>query len=752
MVDQIMSGRTVIQVGVITGPTGRHAINDTYPLVEPFVVLNIYTSDVQTATEDTLYSVTYEAWTNMINSTLTWSLHTNATWLTRTVSTIHGTPQNADVGSYWVDISVSDGTNQDAHNFTLNVLNTNDPPEINITDVLSVNETQLYSVDYDAYDMDPTNDILAWDVITNATFLAMDSSTGVLSGTPSRAQLGTYYVNVSVNDGHDGWDDSNFTLTVLNLNDPPQIITEDVLNATETVLYSVDYDAIDIDPTNDTLTWAVGTDAGFLSMDSDSGVLSGTPPKGDLGDYFVNVTVNDGRDGWNYSNFTLTVQNLNDPPGINQSWADFSIDEDTIDESISLNDWFSDIDGDTLTFSYSGQDKFELNILATRHVRLIPEANWSGYEILTFYANDSVFQVEDSVNITVLPVNDAPFGPSIEILVETLTEGQDQSARGNASDVDIAYGDILTYSWSSNVSGPIGESQELNLSLDAGYHMITLNVSDIDGAWVETTLDIEIQPPKDVPVINQSDTDGDNLPDDWETEHFTNLTQDGDDDPDNDKFTNRQEWENGTDPNDSEDYPGKVVDDGDDDDDGEETTFMTDYWWLIPLLFIIIILIILFLLTRKKKEEEELPEEEKELECPECGEFVGAGETVCPSCGTTFEEGAEVEGEEEGGEEEETEDEESDLTEEELFEEEFEEEFEEDLEGSELLEDEEPLSDEELEKELEEELDDEVGEEEGGEGVEEPVEEKEPVPEEPPEEKPEESVEKAQDLEEKKEE
>jgi parallel beta-helix repeat protein len=617
-------------------------INDSYPLTNPFLLLNITTTDVIIATEDIQYSVTYEVSTNIPDSILTWELHTDASWLSRTGRTIHGTPDNSDVGSYWVNVSVSNSTYLDSHNFTLTVQNVNDPPEINTTDVLTVNETEPYSVDYNASDIDPTNDILAWGVDTNTTFLLIDAITGVLSGTPSRDDLGNYFVNVTVNDGNNGWDFRNFTLRVLNLNDPPEINTTDILTVNENELYSVDYEANDIDPTNDTLVWGVGTNATFLSMDAGTGVLSGTPSRDDLGGYYVNVTVNDGKGGWDNSNFTLTVLNVNDAPVINYSWADFSFDEDTVDESISLNDWFMDYDGTELTFSYSGNDKLTISILGTSIVRLVPEANWSGYEVLTFYANDSVFEVSDTVNITVLPVNDAPFNPTIVVLVTNLTEGKEQTVRGNASDVDIPYGDSITFSWSSNVSGFIADGMEVNLSLDAGHHMITLNASDSAGAWVETTMNIEIQPPKKI-EINESDTDSDNLPDDWEKQHFGNLSQGKDDDPDNDTFTNYQEWENNTNPNDPEDYPGKVVDQPDDD-DGDETSFITDYWWLMLLLFLIIILLIIFALisTRKKKEEEEeVPAEEKELECPECGAAVGVGEAICPECGSKFEEGAE---------------------------------------------------------------------------------------------------------------
>jgi predicted RNA-binding Zn-ribbon protein involved in translation (DUF1610 family) len=375
-------------------------------------------------------------------------------------------------------------------------------------------------------------------------------------------------------------------------------------------------------------------------MESDTGVLSGTPTRNDLGSYFVNVTVNDGKGGWDDSNFTLTVQEINEVPGINQSWADFSFDEDTIDESISLNDWFVDYDGDELTFSYTGNDKLLVTILNTSAVRLVPEANWSGNEVLTFNANDSVFQESDSVTVTVLPVNDAPFNAEIEILVANPKEGGNQTVSGNASDVDIAYGDVLTYNWSSNVSGFIGLGKEINLSLEAGHHNIILNVTDSAGAWAIATSNIEILPIKDDIDINETDTDGDNLPDDWEVYHFGNLSQGKDDDPDNDTFTNFQEWENETDPNDPNDYPGKTDDKKDDDgDDGDDSSFISDYSWLILLLFLIIILLIIFafIYSRRKKEEEEEVVEGERFECPDCGASLGEAESVCPACGVEFE-------------------------------------------------------------------------------------------------------------------
>lgn len=59
----------------------------------------------------------------------------------------------------------------------------------------------------------------------------------------------------------------------------------------------------------------------------------------------------------------------------------------------------------------------------------------------------------------------------------------------------------------------------------------------------------------------EPDSDQDGLPDDWELEHFGDLTQSGNDDFDDDGYTNLQEYQNGTNPTDPNDPPsGNDVD------------------------------------------------------------------------------------------------------------------------------------------------------------------------------------------------
>jgi hypothetical protein len=54
-----------------------------------------------------------------------------------------------------------------------------------------------------------------WFLNTNATWLSINSNTGVLNGTSTNVDVGWYWINVSVSDGDGGYDWANFTLTVI---------------------------------------------------------------------------------------------------------------------------------------------------------------------------------------------------------------------------------------------------------------------------------------------------------------------------------------------------------------------------------------------------------------------------------------------------------------------------------------------------------------------------------------------------------
>lgn len=84
-----------------------------------------------------------------------------------------------------------------------------------------------------------------------------------------------------------------------------------------------------------------------------------------------------------------------------------------------------------------------------------------------------------------------------------------------------------------------------------GAHSARLRASDGQAA-VDVDLQIQVQPPASL------DSDGDGLNDDWEREHFGDLSRDGSGDFDQDGATDRAEHDHGGDPT-FEDRPGRVA-------------------------------------------------------------------------------------------------------------------------------------------------------------------------------------------------
>jgi hypothetical protein len=453
----------------------------------------ITTTNVLFCEDGEEYLVDYEAYDEDPDDAgdLVWKLETNATFLSLDTATgvLSGSPLLEHAGSYWVRISVEDGNGGSDHtNFTLTILHDNRAPIIVTEDVSICYEEQMYLVDYEAEDLETGDGELRWELDTDASFLLFDPFTGTLWGIPDDPEVGTYNVNISVIDEVGAWDSSLFDLEVVNVNDPPLIITSDETRATQDILYFEDYEAIDPDPTNDTLVWRVETEAGFLEMDAASGILFGTPANDDVGEYHVTVNVSDGNGGYDQTTFLLKVGNVNDEPVVIDDIDQYSLYEDTVDTGVDLNEWFQDADGGELQFDFKGNNRIGLKALADGTLEITPQRDWSGMETVKFTATDHRYTVTKEVRVYVLPVNDAPTNASIQLEERTTL----YRVWGSAQDADLSYGDELTFTWGSNISGELGTGEEMEFTLPEGEHLITLTVTDKEGCYCQAELELEV--------------------------------------------------------------------------------------------------------------------------------------------------------------------------------------------------------------------------------------------------------------------
>jgi hypothetical protein len=340
--------------------TDEHFFNVKVQNVPP----TISTANIVTATEDQEYRVDYNS-SDEGQGTVTWHLKTNATgWLAMDPLTgvLNGTPSNSAVGKVRMNISVDDGNGGWAYsNFTLTVKNANDPPRIDSTNNLTAIEDAPYNVQYLVKDID-VGDTHTWGLQTNASgWLSLDAKSGILSGTPGNDDVGWYWVNVTVKDAAGTSDSTNFTLTVVNVNDLPEITSQPVVGATVYAKYEYQVVAKDVDK-GDMLTYSLDTAPNGMTVDGATGLVKWVPAPGQKGDNQVEIKVAD-LVGSVTQAFTISVIDPSSWPPVTTLLA--PEDGTTVQLSTPLLKWkWDDKDSTDVAFDvYLGTDSTKVTAL-----------------------------------------------------------------------------------------------------------------------------------------------------------------------------------------------------------------------------------------------------------------------------------------------------------------------------------------------------------------------------------------------------
>ncbi|MGH8188057.1 MAG: putative Ig domain-containing protein [Steroidobacteraceae bacterium] len=170
-----------------------------------------------TVTVGNAYSFTPSA-ADPDNDTLGFTIQNRPSWATFTTATgrLSGTPTSANVGSYTgIVISVGDGkVTTSLPAFTLTVqAGANNAPTISGNPPTSVVAAAAYSFQANGADQD--GDPLTYSIQNRPSWANFNTNTGLLSGTPTTAQAGTYAnIVISVSDGTDSASLAAFSITV----------------------------------------------------------------------------------------------------------------------------------------------------------------------------------------------------------------------------------------------------------------------------------------------------------------------------------------------------------------------------------------------------------------------------------------------------------------------------------------------------------------------------------------------------------
>ncbi|NVK29936.1 MAG: putative Ig domain-containing protein, partial [Gammaproteobacteria bacterium] len=367
-----------------------------------------------------------------VGDSLSYSLSNAPSWMSVDANGIvSGTPSNADVGTTTdIVLTVADVANATASlTFSVEVLNVNDAPTISGSPISVIDEDQSYRFTVVGSDID-AGDTLSYSLSNAPSWMSVDAN-GVVSGTPSNADVGTSTgVVVSVSDAANATASLTFDVEVLNTQDAPVISGTPATSVDEDSTFSFTPTAFDDD--GDNLVFSVVNQPSWTSIDPNTGELSGTPGNSDVGTTTgIVISVTDGTDTAALAAFDLEVVNVNDAPTFSGSINDVSLIQTLSFSRVLPTTGFSDIDGDSLSFSVDASSFDWMTVSGTTISGTTPTTATSGSIILT--ATDPsgasvskdipINVIETPVTLSIPMVADAPVGKVLLELPSTDDNG-----------------------------------------------------------------------------------------------------------------------------------------------------------------------------------------------------------------------------------------------------------------------------------------------------------------------------------------
>lgn len=232
------------------------------------------------------------------NNQLTFSISNKPAWASFNTANgaLTGTPSVTDVGiSSGIIISVSDGTVSSAlPAFSIEVTRANTAPQISGIPTTTVKQGQAYSFVPTASDTD--NDSLSFSISNKPTWANFSTSTGALSGTPQRSDVGTTQgIVISVSDGALSASLPAFNLQVVAVNEAPQAENDSfTLPFSLSGTYTLNVLANDTDPDNDSLSITFAkTSIGTVQVQNNQLLL--TTPENFGGAISLSYSITDGE-------------------------------------------------------------------------------------------------------------------------------------------------------------------------------------------------------------------------------------------------------------------------------------------------------------------------------------------------------------------------------------------------------------------------------------------------------------------------
>ncbi len=235
---------------------------------------------------------------------------------------------------------------------TTAVENVNDAPSITGEPATTVAQDAEYRFTPIGADVD-ADTTLTYSIANQPSWATFSTTTGILTGTPTNADVGTTSgIVISVSDGLLTTPLQAFDLEVTNVNEAPTITGEPATTVAQDAEYRFTPIGADVDA-DTTLTYSIANQPSWATFSTTTGILTGTPTNAHVGTTSgIVISVSDGLLTTPLQAFDLEVTNVNDAPSITGEPAT-TVAQDAEYRFTPIG---ADVDADTtLTYSIANQ-------------------------------------------------------------------------------------------------------------------------------------------------------------------------------------------------------------------------------------------------------------------------------------------------------------------------------------------------------------------------------------------------------------
>lgn len=300
------------------------------------------------------------------------------------------TPSADQVGSHPVTIVVEDNRGAwVSQAFDVIVSEANKSPEITSAPVTTVESESAYA--YQVVAIDDDGDALTYGLVQAPAGMAIEADSGLVSWTPSNAQIGSHPVEITVSDGNGGSASQSFTITVGEQpNTAPVITSEAPTSVVAGEAYTYQLTATDGD--GDALTFGgAGLPAG-MSVDS-AGAVTWTPTSSQAGTQNARFFADDGKER-SYQDVVIEVVESAQPLQVELTASPQTVNEGEVVSILAVvtggaGETMINLDVDGIPLSVSGSG----------------EASWTaagaGVKVITAVVSDDETSVTTTATVSV---------------------------------------------------------------------------------------------------------------------------------------------------------------------------------------------------------------------------------------------------------------------------------------------------------------------------------------------------------------